>query len=181
MGVRPRDDLAREAGLAVDDGIVVDAELRTTDPAVFAVGDCASAPETPGGPRVRLESVQNATDQGRRVADAILGATAGVPEVPWFWSIQGPVRLQIAGLRRPGDTAVVNGDVSGGRFSVFLYRDARLVAVESVNRPADHMAARRVLATDARPTPEQVVGADFTLKAHAEQFATAGRTPWRNP
>jgi 3-phenylpropionate/trans-cinnamate dioxygenase ferredoxin reductase component len=174
VGVRPRDELARAAGLAVDDGIVVDEQLRTTDPHVYAVGDCASAPGDVSGARLRLESVQNATDQGRRVADAIVSGAAGSAEVPWFWSNQGPLRLQIAGLRRPDDDAVVAGDVAGGRFSVFCFRDDRLVAVESLNRPADHMAARRVLATGTHPTREQVADPRFSLKDHAKQLAVAG-------
>jgi len=174
VGVRPCDELARAAGLAVDDGIVVDEQLRTTDSRVYAVGDCASAPGDVPGARLRLESVQNATDQGRRVADAIVNGAAGAAEVPWFWSNQGPLRLQIAGLGRPGDDAVVSGDVAGGRFSVFCFRDARLVAVESLNRPADHMAARRVLANGAHPTREQVADPSFSLKDHAKQLAVAG-------
>jgi 3-phenylpropionate/trans-cinnamate dioxygenase ferredoxin reductase subunit len=175
VGVRPRDELARESGLAVDDGIVVDEHLRTSDPAILAVGDCASSPGDGAGTRLRLESVQNATDQGRRAAAAILSGTAGNAEVPWFWSNQGPLRLQIAGVRRPGDSAVVNGDVAGGRFSVLCYREGRLVAVESLNKPADHVAARRVLATDVWPTAEQVADPDFSLKAHVNQLAAAAR------
>ena len=112
VGVRPRDELAREAGLVVDDGIVVDERLRTTDPDIYAVGDCASAPGDGAGARLRLESVQNATDQGRRAADAIISGSTRNAEVPWFWSNQGPLRLQIAGVRRPGDTTVVTGDVA---------------------------------------------------------------------
>ncbi len=171
VGVRPRDELAREAGLVVDDGIVVDEHLRTTDPDIYAVGDCASAPAEGAGARLRLESVQNATDQGRRAADAIISGSTRNAEVPWFWSNQGPLRLQIAGVRRPGDSTVVTGDVASGRFSVFCYRDARLVAVESLNKPADHVAARRVLATDDRPTAEQVADPDFSLKTHVHQLA----------
>ena len=90
VGVRPRDELAREAGLVVDDGIIVDERLRTTDPDIYAVGDCASAPRERSGARLRLESVQNATDQGRRAADAIISGSTRNPEVPWFWSNQGP-------------------------------------------------------------------------------------------
>jgi 3-phenylpropionate/trans-cinnamate dioxygenase ferredoxin reductase subunit len=162
VGVLPRDDLARTAGLAVDNGIVVDEHLRTADPAVYAVGDCT---------RGRLESVQNATDQARHVVETILGGTTDYSALPWFWSNQGPLRLQIAGLTQPGDTAVVCGDVPGGRFSVLCFRDGRLRAVESLNRPADHMAARRVLAAGQSPTPEQVADPSFSLKDHAKQVA----------
>src|SRR4051794_38375674 len=174
VGVRPRDELAWAAGLAVDDGIVVDEQLRTSDPVVYAVGDCANVPGSDPGTRLRLESVQNATDHGRRVAAAIFDGTAGPREVPWFWSNQGPLRLQIAGLGGPGDDAVVSGDVPGGRFSVFRFRRGRLVAVESMNRPADHMAARRVLAGGALPTPEQVADPGYSLKDHAKQLAATG-------
>jgi 3-phenylpropionate/trans-cinnamate dioxygenase ferredoxin reductase subunit len=174
VGVRARDELARAAGLAVDDGIVVDEQLRTSDACVHAVGDCASAPGDVPGARLRLESVQNAVDQGRRAAAAIVDGTAGAAEVPWFWSNQGPLRLQIAGLGRPGDHAVVCGDVAGGRFSVLCFREERLVAVESLNRPADHLAARRLLGTGASPAPEQVTDPAFSLKDHAKQLAVTG-------
>ena len=115
---------------------------------------CRTRPTRAGGPPTRSSA------GARRNA-----------EVPWFWSNQGPLRLQIAGVRRPGDSTVVTGDVASGRFSVFCYRDARLVAVESLNRPADHVAARRVLATDDRPTAEQVADPDFSLKTHVHQLA----------
>ncbi|MCF7550681.1 FAD-dependent oxidoreductase [Pseudonocardia sp. WMMC193] len=174
VGVRPCDDLARDAGLTVDDGIVVDGCLRTSDPAVYAIGDCARFPFGPDGALHRLESVQNAVGQGTHVARAILDETSErYGGLPWFWSDQGPVRLQIAGLARPDDTTVLTGDVPGGRFSAFRFRAGSLVAVESVNRPADHMAARRVLGTDRLPGPEQVAAPGFSLKQHATQLAAA--------
>lgn len=170
VGARPRDELATQAQLAVADGILVDARLRTSDPAVYAVGDCAAFPGATGE-RVRLESVQNATDQARHVAEMILGGASDYAPVPWFWSHQGPLRLQIAGLRQPGDATVVSGDVRGGRFSVYCFRDGELVAVESLNRPADHTAARRVLPTKQLPTPAQVARPGFSLKDHAGLLA----------
>lgn len=177
IGVRPRDDLARGCGLAVDDGVVVDGHLRTIDPAIFAVGDCARFP-SPAGPLHRLESVQNATDQARHVARVILGAgTAAYAELPWFWSVQGPVTLQIAGLAEAGDESVTSGDPDGGRFSVLRFRGDRLVAVESVNRPADHAAARRVLARTERPMPDEAAAAGFCLREHAARAVAAIRRP----
>lgn len=172
VGVHPRDELARAAGLAVDNGIVVDVHLRTTDPAVYAIGDCVSFPAGPAGHRMRLESVQNATDQGRHVADMIMGGDDPYVGLPWFWSNQGPLRLQIAGLRRPGDSTVVCGDVRSGRFSVLSFRDEQLVAVESLNRPADHMAARRLLPAGAGPRPGEVARPGFSLKDYARQLAS---------
>ncbi|GLY64219.1 NAD(P)/FAD-dependent oxidoreductase [Amycolatopsis taiwanensis] len=172
VGIQPRDELARAAGLEVDNGIVVDEHLRTADHAVYAIGDCAAFPNASAGARVRLESVQNATEGGRHVADMILGTESAYTEVPWFWSHQGPLRLQIAGLTRLGDDTVISGDVHSGRFSVCCFRDGRLVAVESVNRPADYLAARRLLAAGACPTPEQVADPAFSLKDHAKRLTS---------
>jgi 3-phenylpropionate/trans-cinnamate dioxygenase ferredoxin reductase subunit len=147
--------------------------VRGLEPAAqAAIRRLGRFPGTPAGVLHRLESVQNATDQGRHVARAILGDTRAYGEVPWFWSIQGPVRLQIAGLSRPDDTTVTAGDPAAGRFSVFCFRSGRLVAVESVNRPADHVAARRVLATDQLPTPEQTTAPGFSLKKYVTDLAT---------
>ncbi|MDR6858451.1 FAD-dependent oxidoreductase [Variovorax guangxiensis] len=165
IGAAPRVELAKEAGLAVDNGIVVDAMLRTADPQVSAIGDVASFPRRDGGQRVRLESVQNATDQARAVAARIAGHAAVPYEaVPWFWSDQGNLKLQIAGLRGDVDERVVTGDVTAGHFSVLCISDGMLCAVESVNRPADHMLARRLLAKQTRILPGQAREPGFTLK-----------------
>lgn len=173
VGVRPRDELARAGDLIVDNGIVVDAHLRTSDPDVFAIGDCSSFPASGLGPRHRLESVQNAIDQGRHVAREILGSPAEYWELPWFWSNQGPMRLQIVGLTHPGDTTAVSGDVSSGRFSVLGFRDGALVAVESLNRPADYIAARRILSAGVTLTPDQVAAPSFALKDFAKHLVPA--------
>jgi 3-phenylpropionate/trans-cinnamate dioxygenase ferredoxin reductase component len=172
-GVVPRTALAAAAGLPVVDGIVVDESLRTPDPAIYAVGDCASHPSVHTGTRIRLESVQNATDQGRHVAAAILGDGRPYTEVPWFWSHQGALKLQIVGVRLPGDARVVNGDPATGRFSVCCFRDGRLAAVESVSRPADHAAARRLLAAGRSPDPVQVGEPQFSLKEFAREPVAA--------
>ncbi len=162
IGAEPDIALAAEAGLAIDNGIAVDALLSTSDPAISAIGDCASFP-TAGG-RVRLESVQNATDQARCLAAGLAGRPVPYDAVPWFWSDQGDIKLQIAGLGAGADHLVVRGDPAGGRFSVFRFRDGVLAAVESINRPADHMAARRLL---GRLTPEQAADERADLKALA--------------
>ena len=126
------------------------------------------------GARLRLESVQNATDQGRRVADAIVSGAAGAAEVPWFWSNQGPLRLQIAGLGRPDDDTVVSPATSPAAASrSSASATSGWWPSSRSNRPADHVAARRVLATDAHPTPEQVADPRFSLKDHAKQLAVA--------
>lgn len=173
VGVVPRVGLARSAGLAVDNGIVVDHSLRTADPRIYAVGDCSNFPSPDGQSRLRLESVQSAAGHGRHVAAAIMGRADTYADLPLFWSHQGDVRLQIAGLVRAGDDAVIVGDVTTGRFSVFAFRDSQLVAVESVNRPGDHSAARRVLQTPDRPSVADVRLPGFTLKNFAAHLAPA--------
>jgi 3-phenylpropionate/trans-cinnamate dioxygenase ferredoxin reductase subunit len=173
IGVVPRTALAAAAGLPVSDGIVVDENLRTADPAIYAVGDCANHPNPHTGTRIRLESVQNATDQGRHVAAAILGHGRPYAELPWFWSHQGPLKLQIAGVRLPDDESVPCGDPATGRFSVCCFRDGRLVAVESLNRPADHIAARRLLTAGRSPHPGQVGDPAFSLKDFARRPVAA--------
>ncbi|MFI8074208.1 NAD(P)/FAD-dependent oxidoreductase [Streptomyces sp. NPDC086033] len=173
IGVVPRVELAVQAGLPVADGIVVDEYLRTADSAVYAVGDCANHPNVHAGVRMRVESVQNATDQARHVASMILGGTDAYAELPWFWSHQGELKLQIAGVRRPDDESVVTGDPDVGRFSVCCYRRGRLVAVESLNCPADHVAARRVLAAGRSPEPGQLRDPGFSLKEFARKTVAA--------
>jgi 3-phenylpropionate/trans-cinnamate dioxygenase ferredoxin reductase subunit len=162
VGVEPNVELARAAGLPVQDGIVVDAHLLTDDPAISAIGDCARYPTAWCAVPVRLESVQNAVDQARCVAARLAGKPEPYAKVPWFWSDQGDNRLQIAGVSEAGDSAVLRGDPASGKFSVFRFRAGRLAAVESINSAADHMAARKLLAAAAPITPVQA--ADSTLK-----------------
>jgi 3-phenylpropionate/trans-cinnamate dioxygenase ferredoxin reductase subunit len=147
IGVIPNTDLAAAAGLAVGDGIIVDAAMRTADPAIYAVGDCARHPNKHADGPVRLESVQNAMDQARCAASNILGKPAHYTALPWFWSDQGGAKLQIAGIRGDADQFEVVGDADA--FSVYCSRGGRLVCVESVNRPLDHARARKELAMAA--------------------------------
>lgn len=167
VGVVPDTALARSAGLITDDGVVVDEHLRTSDPAISAVGDCARFPEPVSGRPARLESVQAATDHARCVAARIAGRPAPYSAVPWFWTHQGGLKLQIAGLGGDVDRQVVRGDPGQQSFSVFGFRDGRLATVESVNRPADHVAARRLLSAGTGPTPEQAADPAVDLKALA--------------
>ncbi|MCX2750333.1 FAD-dependent oxidoreductase [Arthrobacter sp. MI7-26] len=172
IGVQSNDTLASEAGLEISNGIVVDETLRTADPAVLAIGDCASFPSAHAHARLRLESVQNATDQARHAARTILGAESPYTELPWFWSTQGPYRLQMAGLARPDDDTLVLGDRAGAKFSVLCFREGVLAAVESVNMAADHMAARKLLAAGTAITRVQAETEGFTLKAAVNTPAT---------
>lgn len=171
IGAAPREELAREAGLAVADGVIVDEQLRSvSDPRISAVGDCARHPHPHADGLVRLESVQNAIDQGalvgRRIAE---GATVPYQSLPWFWSDQGPVKLQIAGLRASTDEVrVVAGDTPE-RLAAYAFRDERLVAVETLNWPAEHLAARRLLQQDVPVSPADLSATTLGALARARR------------
>jgi len=165
IGVLPNVHLAAEAGLHIDNGIHVDSDLLTSDPAISAIGDCASFPGRHADERVRLESVQNAADQARCVAARLMGKPQPYTALPWFWSDQGAMRLQIAGLSQGTDSTVTVGDRASRQFSVMCFRHDQLVAVESVNRPGDHMAARRILGRMPTLRAGQAAEPGFDLRA----------------
>lgn len=171
VGVQPNTELAETAGLTVRNGIVVDDHLRSVDdPAISAVGDCSRFPDDASGQSVRLESVQNAVDQARCVAKRLTGHPDPYRAVPWFWTDQLGLKLQIAGLTTGHDHLEVTGDPAAGSFSVFCFAGDRLLGVESVNRPADHMSARRLLKGDtpqlAALRPVTVGAPDFALRTY---------------
>ena len=166
VGATPNTELASAAGLAVDDGIVVDEFLATEDNRISAVGDCAACPNPfAGGRRVRLESVHNATAQPRFLASRLVGRPEAYDSVPWFWSDQADLKLQIAGIGTDGGDTVLRGDPESGRFSVFCFDDGVLCSVESLNKPGDHMASRKLLTIGDCLTPEQAADSDFDLRA----------------
>ena len=164
IGVTPRTELAEAAGLAAGNGIVVNAQLRTEDERIFAIGDCAAFPSRFAGGMARLESVQNAVDQGRCVAAAICGHGADYAAVPWFWTDQFEAKLQMTGLSNGFDEQVVRGDLESGKFSVCYFREGRLIAMDSLNRPGDHLAGRKLLAGSGAVTPEQAADLSFDLR-----------------
>lgn len=166
-GVVPNVELAAEAGLATDNGIVVSSRLQTDDPDIFALGDCARYPSTHGRGPTRLESVQNATDHARSLAAVLMGHESDYESLPWFWSQQGDLKLQIAGLSEPEDQRIGRGDPDGV-FAVYSFRDGALVAVESVNSPAEHMAARRILGRGLTLSPEQLADPAFDIKSYSK-------------
>jgi NADPH-dependent 2,4-dienoyl-CoA reductase/sulfur reductase-like enzyme len=166
IGVLPNVAVATEAGLHIDNGIKVDAELVTSDPAISAIGDCASFPSPYSDAHIRLESVQNAADQGRAVAARLMGKPAPYAAVPWFWSDQRDLKLQIAGLSSGCDRTIVVGDAGERRMSVLCFKADKLIAVESVNRGSDHVAARKLLGRGSPAlTPAEAAKAGFDLKA----------------
>jgi 3-phenylpropionate/trans-cinnamate dioxygenase ferredoxin reductase subunit len=147
VGVLPQTELAEMAGLAVDNGIVVDEFARTSDPDIVAAGDCTNHLNAIYDRRLRLESVQNATDQAKTAASTLCGKLEPYRALPWFWSDQYDLKLQIAGLSQGFDRVVLRGSSAAGRsFAAFYFSGDRLLAVDAVNRPKEFMAVRRALA-----------------------------------
>jgi 3-phenylpropionate/trans-cinnamate dioxygenase ferredoxin reductase subunit len=165
VGVLPNVELAAEAGLPVAAGIIVGEQLLTADPNISAVGDCALFASPRFGGSLRLESVQNATDHARCVAARLTGDAETYDGLPWFWSDQGDDKLQIAGLTTGYDRVVVRGDRTQRSFSAFCYKSGQLVGIESINRAADHVFGRKILALNRSIEPEQAADLSFDLKA----------------
>ena len=164
IGVVPNTELAQAAGLAVDNGIVVDEWARTSDAEIVAAGDCTSHP-VPGQPApVRLESVPNALEQARTAAATLCGLDQPCRGVPWFWSDQYDLKLQTVGLSRGYDTLVVRGHMDERSFCAFYLRAGRIVAVDAVNRPGDFMIARKLVATGAAAMNEVLADRGTDLK-----------------
>jgi len=165
IGVVPNTELAETCDLRVADGIVVDQHMRTANPDVYAIGDCALHPNRFSGGTVRIESVQNAVDQARCVAAGIVGRPYGYQAVPWFWTDQFDIKFQMVGLSQGCDRAVTRGIPESRMFSVLYFKRQRLVAIDSVNRPSDHMAGRKLLACGTPLTPEQATDTSVDLKS----------------
>jgi 3-phenylpropionate/trans-cinnamate dioxygenase ferredoxin reductase subunit len=165
IGVIPNDALASAAGIACDRGIVVDAQLRTADPHIYAIGDCAAFPHPMAQGLIRLESVQNAIDQGKTVADAIMGDAKPYTAVPWFWSDQYEIKLQIVGLTQGYDDTVTLGDVGASKFSVLYFRNGALIGIDSVNKPADHIAGRKLFGAGKTVSPATARTPGFNLRS----------------
>jgi 3-phenylpropionate/trans-cinnamate dioxygenase ferredoxin reductase component len=165
VGVVPRTELAEQLGLECDGGIVVDRYARTSNPAVVAAGDCTVLPHpVTGEGRVRLESVNNAVTQATTAAASLMGKLEVAPNVPWFWSNQGDLRLQIAGLATGFDDYVVRGEPDSEKFSVLYYRDGRLLAVDAVNAPGDYMVVRKALTQGTSIPADRAADASTPLK-----------------
>lgn len=166
VGALPNVELAEQAGLLTRNGIVVDGFGRTSAPGVLAAGDVASlAPvDGDGSPPLRLESIHAANEGARAAASGLCGQMRAFGGVPWFWSDQYELKLQMAGLTRAGDTAVLRGDPEADRFSEFHLRDGRVVAAHSVNRPGEHMLARRWIEAGARIDAGMLADTSVDLK-----------------
>ena len=169
VGALACDQLARAAGLACENGVVVDETARTSDPAIRAIGDMTFRPvPTHGGHRHRLESVPNALEQAKQAAAAIVGRAAPTPEVPWFWSDQYDLKLQIAGLPDGADRQLVRGDPGivgeGASFAVFHLSGDRILCVEAVNAPAEFMAGRMMIGKATPVDAAKLVDPSVSMK-----------------
>ena len=153
IGVMPNTELASDAGLYCENGIVVDAECRSSDPAIYAAGDCASRVHPLYGQALRLESIDNATHQAALIVASLTAGVAPKAQVPWFWSTQGDKRLQIAGLSMGYDT-VIERRKKADSVSWLYLRDGQLIACDAVNNPADFMQAKKLIGQQAMPNPE---------------------------
>ncbi|MDP2407724.1 MAG: FAD-dependent oxidoreductase [Hydrogenophaga sp.] len=162
IGVSANHQLAQAAGLECDRGIVVDACCRTSDPLIVAAGDC-TARRLADGSLLRLESVQNATEQGKSAAAALLGQERPFTATPWFWSDQYDKKLQMAGLSMGADGWAVRGDMAAGAFTVYHFKGEQLIAADSVNASKDHLQVRKLLDAGVSPTREQAADVAFDL------------------
>jgi len=165
IGLAPSVELAKSIGLECPNGVVVDHKLATGDPHIHAIGDIALHLNLYGGHAVRLESVQNATDQARTVAKHIAGKPAQYDAVPWFWSDQGDLKLQMVGFLDACDEIVLRGSYEERAFSLFGFRQGHLMGVESVNKGGDHMLARRLIGEKISVSPHLIADPTADLKA----------------
>ena len=172
IGVVPNAELAAAAGLACDNGILVDEFCRTSDARILAAGDCTNHPNSLLGRRVRLESVHNAQEQARTAAETLLGRPAPYAQIPWFWSDQYDLKLQIAGFSSRTEQAVIRGEPASRAFAVFFLAEGRLTSVYAINSPREFMLSKKLIAEAARPDPERLQDTGVSFREIAE---SAGR------
>ena len=164
IGVTANTELAEHAGIECDNGISVDPQTRTNAPNVVALGDCTSHPHPAIGARVRLESVQNAIEQGKSAASTLFAEPRAFDDVPWFWSDQYDIKLQIAGLARDYDSTVVRGDPATRSFAVYYMDGHRLVAVDAIGAPREFILAKKLLAANAILDPQKIADTNINLE-----------------
>ena len=174
VGAVPMEQLAQEAGLSTNNGVVVDGHLATDDPDIFAIGDCVSFPQIHLKRQVRLESVQNATDQARTLALTLTGGATQYTALPWFWSDIGTLKLQIAGLSDAPDRLIETHDTEGALKSVYHLKQGALIACETLNSPREHMLSRRMIAEGFTPDIDFMANGDVRAMKLAYQEAIKG-------
>ncbi len=165
IGLIPNTELAEAAGLDVDNGIMVDLHARTSDPDIFAAGDCTNHENGFLGRRVRLESVPNASEQARVAAAAMCGKPVPYTGVPWFWSDQYDLKLQMVGLNQGYEDIVIRGSMADNSFSAFYLKDGVVISADAVNRPKDFMVAKRIVAGKTRVDPAVLADESVELKS----------------
>ena len=164
VGILPNVELAEESGLAVDNGIVVDERCRTEDHDIYAIGDCTSHPSAIYGRRLRLESVHNALEQAKTAADNICGLNSVYSEVPWFWSDQYDLKLQIAGLSAGYDDVVIRGNPADRSFACLYLKEGRLIATDAVNAPKDFLQSKSLIGSRSVIDVDQLANTAIALK-----------------
>jgi len=164
VGIVPNTELAEAAGLEVENGIVVNDQCQTPDPDVYAIGDCTNHPNDVYKQRLRLESVHNALEQAKTAADNVCGIATQYSQVPWFWSDQYDLKLQIAGLSQGYDQEVVRGDPASRSFACLYLREGRLIAVDAINAPRDFMQSKALIAKRAKCDAEKLADTGVALK-----------------
>ncbi len=164
IGIVPNDELARAAGLACGNGIYTDRDARSSDPRIFAAGDCAARPLVHYGRSGRLESVHNAIEQGKLAAAAIMGLKRPAEDCPWFWSDQYDLKLQIAGLSAGYDEAVLRGNPASRRFAIFYLKNGTLIAVDAVNAAPEFLVAKKLISAAAKLAPERLGDTSIPIK-----------------
>lgn len=165
IGVIPETKLAEQAGINCENGIVVNEFQQTSIVNIYAIGDCANHYNVFAKRNLRLESVQNAVDQAKVAANHILGKAEAYQAVPWFWTNQYHLKLQMAGISTGFDEYLVRGDISSGKFSVYYFKDTKLIAVDSLNKAAEHLNARKLLSLGVSPSKEEILDVNFNLNS----------------
>lgn len=164
VGIVPNTELAADAGLIVDDGIVVDDQCQTNDSNIYAVGDCTAHPNAIYNRQLRLESVHNALEQAKTAASNICGNEAHYSQVPWFWSDQYDLKLQIAGLSTGYDDVIIRGNPADRSFACLYLKDGRLIATDAVNSPRDFLQSKVLIAGQLRIDRDKLADANVQLK-----------------
>jgi len=164
VGIQPNTELAIEAGLRVEDGIVVDDRCQTSDPSIYAVGDCTRHPNAIYDRQLRLESVHNALEQAKTAVNNICGIETHYSEVPWFWSDQYDLKLQIAGLSADYDDVIIRGNPTDRSFACLYLKDSRLIATDAVNSPKEFIQSKALIASRMRLSRDRLTDSDIQLK-----------------
>ncbi|TDJ46406.1 MAG: pyridine nucleotide-disulfide oxidoreductase [Gammaproteobacteria bacterium] len=164
VGIMPRIDIAEAAGLECDNGIVVDEFCRTSDPHILAIGDCTNHPNSLLGRRLRLESVHNAQEQAKTAAATLCGQPKPYAQIPWFWSDQYDLKLQIVGIAGTHDQVVLRGNPDSRSFAAFYMQGDLLCAVDAINRPREFMLSKKLIAQGARLEPEILADSSIEFK-----------------